>query len=169
MHIITTIVLIKQQTKKIMNNLVKHIIMSLKNKESNKQYLIMLALYLIMFINEAYMHYEVYVTNYTPFACGMALYYWGMDVTIILLFFYSVTIGRRKLAFILSYCFINIFVLASTDFHTRLDTHIVRPILMIAVDQRSDPIFRKHTQASQQHHHTKQQRGQFFHWLFLAF
>lgn len=27
--------------------------------------------------------------------------------------FYSVTIGRRKLAFILSYCFINIFVLAN--------------------------------------------------------
>lgn len=99
-----------------MNNLVKHIIMSLKNKESNKQYLTMLALYLIMFINEAYMHYEVYVTNYTPFACGMALYYWGMDVTIILLFFYSVTIGRRKLAFILSYCFINIFVLANIGY-----------------------------------------------------
>ena len=90
--------------------------MSLKNKESNKQYLTMLALYLIMFINEAYMHYEVYVANYTPFACGMALYYWGMDVTIILLFFYSVTIGRRKLAFILSYCFINIFVLANIGY-----------------------------------------------------
>ena len=36
-----------------MNNLVKHIIMSLKNKESNKQNLTKLALYLIMFINEA--------------------------------------------------------------------------------------------------------------------
>lgn len=90
--------------------------MSLKNKESNEQYFTMLALYLIMFINEAYMHYEVYVTNYTPFACGMALYYWGMDVTIILLFFYLVTIGRRKLAFILSYCFINIFVLANIGY-----------------------------------------------------
>lgn len=99
--------------------------MSLKNKESNKQYLTMLALYLIMFINEAYMHYEVYVTNYTPFACGMALYYWGMDVTIILLFFYSVTIGRRKLAFILSYCFINIFVLANIGYSRFLTNTLI--------------------------------------------
>ena len=108
--IIITIVLIKQQTKIIiMNNLITRIVLSLKNRETRKQYLIMLTLYLLMFINEAYMHYEVYVTHYTPFACGMAFYYWGMDIIVILFFFNLVTWGRRKLAFILSFCFLNIF------------------------------------------------------------
>ena len=105
--IIITIVLIKQQTKIIiMNNLITRIVLSLKNRETRKQYLIMLTLYLLMFINEAYMHYEVYVTHYTPFACGMAFYYWGMDIIVILFFFNLVTWGRRKLAFILSFCFL---------------------------------------------------------------
>ena len=99
-----------------MNNLVSYIAQSWKNKVYRKQYLIMLALYLLMFINEAYMHYEVYVSNYTPFVCGRAFYYWVMDIIIILLFFYTVTLGRRKLAFTLSYGFINIFVLANIGY-----------------------------------------------------
>ena len=99
-----------------MNNLVSYIAQSWKNKVYRKQYLIMLALYLLMFINEAYMHYEVYVSNYTPFVCGRAFYYWVMDIIIILLFIYTVTLGRRKLAFTLSYGFINIFVLANIGY-----------------------------------------------------
>lgn len=99
-----------------MNNLVSYIAQSWKNKVYRKQYLIMLALYLLMFINEAYMHYEVYVSNYTPFVCGRAFYYLVMDIIIILLFFYTVTLGRRKLAFTLSYGFINIFVLANIGY-----------------------------------------------------
>ena len=99
-----------------MNNLVKHFVRFFNKKNNSKQYLIMLALYLLMFINEAYMHYEVYILNYTPFTCGRAFYYWGMDITFILLFFYTVTLGRRKLAFTLSYCFINIFVLANIGY-----------------------------------------------------
>ena len=99
-----------------MNNLVSYIAQSWKNKVYRKQYLIMLALYLLMFINEAYMYYEVYVSNYTPFVCGRAFYYWVMDIIIILLFFYTVTLGRRKLAFTLSYGFINIFVLANIGY-----------------------------------------------------
>ena len=99
-----------------MNNLVSYIAQSWKNKVYRKQYLIMLALYLLMFINEAYMHYEVYVSNYTPFVCGRAFYYWVMDIIIILLFFYTVSLGRRKLAFTLSYGFINIFVLANIGY-----------------------------------------------------
>ena len=99
-----------------MNNLVSYIAQSWKNKVYRKQYLIRLALYLLMFINEAYMHYEVYVSNYTPFVCGRAFYYWVMDIIIILLFFYTVTLGRRKLAFTLSYGFINIFVLANIGY-----------------------------------------------------
>lgn len=47
-----------------MNNLITRIVLSLKNRETRKQYLIMLTLYLLMFINEAYMHYEVYVTHH---------------------------------------------------------------------------------------------------------
>ena len=99
-----------------MNNLVSYIAQSWKNKVYRKQYLIMLALYLLMFINEAYMHYEVYVSNYTPFVCGRAFYYWVMDIIIILLFFYTVTLGRRKLASTLSYGFINIFLLANIGY-----------------------------------------------------
>lgn len=99
-----------------MNNLITRIVLSLKNRETRKQYLIMLTLYLLMFINEAYMHYEVYVTHYTPFACGMAFYYWGMDIIVILFFFNLVTWGRRKLAFILSFCFLNIFVLVNIGY-----------------------------------------------------
>ena len=82
-----------------MNNLITRIVLSLKNRETRKQYLIMLTLYLLMFINEAYMHYEVYVTHYTPFACGMAFYYWGMDIIVILFFFNLVTWGSWLLYF----------------------------------------------------------------------
>ena len=46
----------------------------------------------------------------------MAFYYWGMDIIVILFFFNLVTWGRRKLAFILSFCFLNIFVLVNIGY-----------------------------------------------------
>ena len=46
-----------------MNNLITRIVLSLKNRETRKQYLIMLTLYLLMFINEAYMHYVTVSAN----------------------------------------------------------------------------------------------------------
>ncbi len=88
------------------------------NKISNiisiaKEVGVLVVLFLMMWINLFYMHYEVYISNYGAESLSKALLFCTFDVLVPLVFFYLITLGKRKLAFTLTNCFLMLFVLVN--------------------------------------------------------
>lgn len=94
-----------------------------------KEYIIACALCLLMFFNQFYMHYEVFISNYSFEWHFVPFFYWWMDVMVSLLFFYLCAFGNRKIAFILTYIFLLVFVLANVIYSRFFSQYMTLGIL----------------------------------------
>ena len=81
-----------------------------------------------------YMHYEVYIINYTTHFLSRAMFFSMADVLISLLLFSILTFGRRKWAFILTYIFIMIFVTANVIYSRFFGQYITLNVLTIGAN-----------------------------------
>ena len=100
------------------------------SKDTIKEYGIMIMLYLIMFVNQWYMHYEVFFQNTDYYKAGVQpMYSWWQDVLFTFLFFYLCTLGRRKLSYIFTYILLSIFVLANIGYSRFFGQYITPSVL----------------------------------------
>lgn len=96
-----------------------------------KGYGIFISICLLIWLNLMYMHYEVFILNYTAQSVCRSMFFGMVDVLVTLLFFLVLTLGRRKLSFVLTYIFIMIFVISNVIYSRFFGQYITFDILNI--------------------------------------
>lgn len=105
-----------------------------KIKSFVKGYGLFISLCLLMWVNLFYMHYEVFLLNYTAKVISRPLFFCMVDVLTTLSFFCLLTLGRRKFAFVLTYVFIMMFVIANIIYSRFFAQYITLDILSIGAN-----------------------------------
>lgn len=94
-----------------------------------KEYRIFLFLCALMVVNLIYMHYEVFIKNYIATAYCRSLFFCVVDVMLTVLFFHILTLGKRKVTFILSYCTLLFFATANILYSRFFSQYITFSVL----------------------------------------
>ena len=100
-----------------------------RTKVSLKEYRIFLFLCALMVVNLIYMHYEVFIKNYIATAYCRSLFFCVVDVMLTVLFFHILTLGKRKVTFILSYCTLLFFATANILYSRFFSQYITFSVL----------------------------------------
>lgn len=99
-----------------------------------KGYAVFISLCLLMFVNLFYMHHEVYILNYPANVLSRPIFFCMVDVLVTFLFFYLLTLGKRKFAFVLTYIFIMLFVIANVIYSRFFAQYITLDVLSTGVN-----------------------------------